>query len=67
MSLREEVQALIEQMTDQQLAALLPFILQARDETEHVFSSATSEAYQNWISAENDIYDEVFADEFAAR
>jgi hypothetical protein len=45
MSLREEVQALIEQMTEHQLAALLPLILLARAEEDYRFSGATSEAY----------------------
>ena len=31
------------------------------------FSCGSSTTYQNWVGAENDIYDKVFADELAMR
>ena len=34
---------------------------------KYQFSSESSTAYQNWAGNENDIYDEVFADELATR
>jgi hypothetical protein len=64
MSLRQEISILIEQLTDEQLAQLLPLIMAFKEEA---ISSQSSQAYQAWVSSENDIYDQVFADELAAR
>jgi hypothetical protein len=67
MTTREEILNMIAQLTDDRLSALLPLILSLRDSQPEAFSSATSQSYQAWISPENDIYDELFADELAAR
>jgi hypothetical protein len=65
MSLRQDITALIEQLTDEQIAILLPLVQSMKDNPG--FSIESSQAYQDWLSSENDIYDEIFADELAAR
>jgi hypothetical protein len=65
MSLRQDITALIEQLTDEQVAILLPLVQSMKDKPE--FSNESSQSYQDWLSSENDIYDETFADEMAAR
>jgi hypothetical protein len=67
MTTREEILHIIAQLTDDRLAILLPLILSLRDSQPETFSSTTAQSYQTWISSENDIYDELFADELAAR
>jgi hypothetical protein len=67
MNLRQDVLSLIEQMSDEQLKLLLPLILSVRDRDIETVSSEASAAYQDWVGAENDIYDEIFADELATR
>lgn len=63
----EKMHIVVEQLSDEQLALLLPLALSMRDAQNPVLASTTSQAYQDWVSTENDIYDEVFADELAAR
>ncbi len=67
MTTREEILNIIAQLSDDRLSALLPLILSLRDSQSEEFSSVTSQSYQTWISPENDVYDELFADELAAR
>jgi len=67
MSLRRELLNLIEHMSDQQLALLLPQVLWLREHQAEAVSSEASEAYQSWIGAENDIYDEIFANELTTQ
>lgn len=67
MNLRQDVLNLIEQLSDEQVASLLPLILSLRDRTAETVSSEASSAYQAWTGTENDIYDEIFADELATR
>lgn len=67
MNVRKEILHTIRQLSDEQLAALLPLALLMRNSQGNDLSSQTSQAYQEWVSTENDIYDETFADELAAR
>ena len=67
MTTREEIVHLIAQLPDDGLANLLPLVLSLRDRQLEPFSSATTQSYQAWISPENDIYGQLFADELAAR
>jgi hypothetical protein len=67
MTTREEILNIIAQLSDDQLSALLPLILSRRDRQPEAFSSVASQSYQTWISPENDVYDELFADEMATR
>lgn len=66
-NIRQEILSLIGQLSDEQLAVLLPLIMSMRDDRGSVFSSETSQAYPDWVGGENDIYDEIFADDLAAR
>ena len=63
-NIRQKILSLIEQLSDEQLAVLLPLILSIKD---NQVTDKTSQAYQDWVGAENDIYDEIFADDLAAR
>ena len=62
-NIRQEIFSLIEQLSDEQLAILLPLIISTQNNQSRVISSETSQAYQDWVSTENDIYDEIFAAE----
>ena len=53
--IRQEILNLIEQLSDEQLAVLLPLIISMQKNQGSVISSETSQAYQDWVSAENDI------------
>ena len=68
MNIRQELLNLIEQMPDQQLSVLLNMAIALKDKSnsDHVFGLKSlqfeSQADQEWVSAKNDIYDEIFAD-----
>lgn len=67
MNIRQRMIDLVEQLSDEQLAILLPLAQSIINNQTHVFSNETSHAYANWVSTENDIYDEIFADDLATR
>jgi hypothetical protein len=67
MDIRQRTLNLIEQLSDEQLAGLLPLLVAVRDGQRKDFSNETAQSYQEWLSSENDIYDEAFSDELAAR
>lgn len=67
MNIRQEVLSLIEQLNEEQLLILLNLALSLKSGKFSVQSMVESEAYQEWLSAENDIYDKLFADELTAR
>lgn len=67
MTVREEILHLIAQLSDEQLADLLPIMLSFGQTQSEACSSESAQAYQEWVSPENDIYDQVFADELATR
>ncbi len=59
---------MIERFSDAQLARLMPVILALRENQPiQQFPSEASSAYQAWVGEENDVYDEIFVDELAAR
>ncbi|MEH1868819.1 MAG: hypothetical protein V7K69_28015 [Nostoc sp.] len=62
MNIRQELLSLIEQLNDEQLSALLDLALSFKNGEKSVNAAVESQAYQDWVSPENDIYDEVFAD-----
>jgi hypothetical protein len=66
MSLRQDLLNLIETLSDEQLSVLMPIAMSLRSKPLEDSSIETSQAYQEWLSTENDIYDEVFSDELAA-
>jgi len=67
MNIREKMINLVEQMPEEQLAILFPLAQSITSNQSHIISSETSNAYESWVSKENDIYDEVFADDLATR
>ncbi len=67
MDIRQKMLNILEQLSDEQLAILLPLAQSMLENQTHDFSNQTSHAYQDWVGAENDIYDEIFTDEVAAR
>jgi len=62
MNLRQKLLTIIDQLPDKKLARLLNLALLLKTGKESVQSMLASQAYQDWLSAENDIYDELFAD-----
>ena len=68
MQLRQDLLSLIEQFSDEQLALLMSLVLSLRDHRQvEQASSEASRAYEAWVGAENDVYDELFVDELATR
>ncbi|MEG4454621.1 hypothetical protein [Microcoleus sp. N9_A1] len=67
MNIRQKLLTIIEQLPDEKLAILLNLALFLKSGKEPVPPMLLSQAYQDWLSAENDIYDELFADELAKR
>ncbi|WP_445636646.1 DUF2281 domain-containing protein [Nostoc sp. DSM 114161] len=67
MNIRQELLSPIEQLNDEQLSALLDLAVSFKNAEKCVNPAVEFQAYQDWVSPENDIYDEVFADELTAR
>ncbi|MEH2317586.1 hypothetical protein [Nostoc sp.] len=67
MSIPQELLSVIEQLNHEQLSALLDLALSFKNGEKSVSPTVESQAYQNCVSPDNDIYDEVFADEVTAR
>ncbi|MEG4810015.1 hypothetical protein QUA82_20030 [Microcoleus sp. F8-D3] len=62
MKIRQKHLTIIDQLPDDKLAILLSLALLLKTGKESVQPMLASQAYQDWLSAENDIYDEIFAD-----
>lgn len=68
MNIRQELLTIIEQLPDEHLYALLNMALslKRKNNSNEIFQLNTqqveSQAYQDWVSVENDIYDEIFTD-----
>jgi hypothetical protein len=65
MNIRQELLNLIEQMPDEQLSVLINTALKLKENNFNEISNLKtlqfkSQAYQEWVSGENDIYDEIF-------
>ncbi len=67
MNIRQKLLTIIEQIFAEKLAILLNLELFLKSGQESVQPMLVSQAYEDWLSAENDIYDEIFADELTAR
>ncbi len=59
MNIRKELESIIEQFNDEQLSILLDLALCLQSGKKLVYP-IESHAYQDWLSAENDIYDKIF-------
>ncbi|MEG4324403.1 hypothetical protein [Microcoleus sp. herbarium5] len=62
MNIRQKLLTIIEQLPDDKLETLLNLALFFKRGKASVQPMLVSQAYQDWLSAENDIYDELFAD-----
>jgi len=67
MNIHEKLLNAIEQLSDEQLSVLLDLALSLKNGKTSVQQMVLSQGYQDWLSAENDIYEELFADELTAR
>lgn len=67
MNIRQELLSAIEQLSDEELSVLLDLAVSLKKQKSSAQLIPVSQAYQDWLSAENDIYDELFANEFTAR
>ncbi|MGA9381503.1 MAG: hypothetical protein WBV73_22315 [Phormidium sp.] len=67
MKIRQELLSAIEHFSDEELSVVLDLAISLKNRKNAAQSIPVSQAYQDWLSAENDIYDEIFADEFTAR
>lgn len=61
MNTRQELLTVIEQLPDEQLSALLNLALSLKSGKNSAHPMPVSQAEQDWVSAENDIYDELLA------
>jgi hypothetical protein len=67
MNIRQKLLTIIEQLPEDKLETLLNLALFLKSGKEPIQPMLVSQAYQDWLSTENDIYDEIFADELTAR
>jgi len=67
MNIRQELLSAIEQLSDEELSALLDLAVSLKKQKNAAQPIPVSHAYQDWLSSENDIYDELFANELTAR
>jgi len=67
--MRQEIQKTIARFPEPQLKAILGFIrfLDGNDFDENFQLQMRSTAYREWLSEENDVYEEVFKDELQTR
>ena len=62
MNISQKIITIIEQLSEDKLATLLKLAVFLTKGKESVQPLLASQAYQDWLSAKNDIYDELFAD-----
>jgi hypothetical protein len=67
MDIRQELDRIVEQLNDQQLSTLLDFAIFFKSKEKATGTMLESQAYKDWLSVENDIYDEIFTDELSTR
>lgn len=67
---KQKLREIIDALPEDKLEEVIDFACYLRDKAEAVGflrMQATSKAYLDWLSHENDIYDEVFRDEIKQR
>jgi hypothetical protein len=68
MNIRKELLTVMEQLPEEKLLVLLNLALALKEKnisdeiTDLKALQLESQAYQGWVSTENDIYDEIFTD-----
>lgn len=66
LEIKQKLEEIIEELPESELKIIVEFAnyLKNRKEAEEILKmQQTSMAFEDWVSAENDIYDEVFKDE----
>jgi cytoplasmic iron level regulating protein YaaA (DUF328/UPF0246 family) len=66
MNIEQKLTLVTQNLSDEQLDSLLQLAVTLQNNNPNTIKFAeqtTSQAYQEWVSADNDIYDEIFADE----
>ncbi len=66
MTIRQQVLDAIQQLPDEQLTQILP-VLRSLQQRQETWSSEASKAYQDWLGADNDVYDQLFNQEVSTR
>lgn len=67
---KQKLDEIISVLSENRLKEVIDFAsyLRSKEETEELFGmQISSKTYINWLSSENDIYDEVFRDEIEQR
>ncbi len=67
---KQKLDEIIGVLSENKLKEVIDFasFLKSKKETEELFEmQIRSKAYINWLSSENDIYDEIFKDEIEQR
>mgnify|MGYP001605193879 CR=1 FL=1 len=67
---KQKLDEIISVLSENRLKEMIDFAsyLRSKEETEELFGmQMSSKAYIDWLSSENDIYDEVFRDEIKQR
>ncbi len=67
MNIRQKLEHVLEHLNDEQLSTLLAFAVFLKSKEKATTPMVESQAYEQWLSTENNIYDELFADEFSTR
>ncbi len=65
METRKQLLAIISELPEEHLSSLLELALLLKQQPSGL--KVESQAYKNWLSSENDIYDELFADAVISR
>jgi hypothetical protein len=65
-NIRQEFLNAIAELPDDKLKLLLDITLSWKSLSDFSQQIPISQAYEDWLSAENDIYDELFSDELTA-
>ena len=66
MNIEQKLSLAIQNLSSEQLESLLQLATALQNNTPDTLKFSeqiTSHAYQEWVSADNNIYDEIFADE----
>jgi hypothetical protein len=66
-NIRQKLEHVLENLNNEQLSTLLDFAVFLKSKEKATTPMVESQAYEQWLSTENDIYDELFADEISTR
>ena len=66
MNIKQKLSLATQNLSDEQLRPLLELAVKLQNKNPNTLNfteQITSQAYQEWVSSDHDIYDEIFADE----